>query len=72
MALPECETDVVRLIHHNDSGHHLVVKPDDDGLGIVEIDGKEEFGGRLLLSPGMARQVALAMVACANELDAKP
>ncbi len=64
--VPDYETDVVRVIHNNKSGASITVRPDRDGLGMVEVDGGDDFG-RLCLQPHMAKLLADAMDLCAQE-----
>lgn len=66
------ETNVIRNIYDNENGHHMTVRPDVDGLGLVEINGREEFGGRIAIQPEMAKELARAILACAAEIAEIP
>lgn len=66
----------VRRIYDDTTGDYVEVKPDADGLDLVEIrsmngNEKEEYG-RLTLLPDQARLVAKALNLLANELDPQP
>lgn len=54
------ETDVTRRVWDNENGTKIVIKPDADGLGLVEVDGGDDYG-RLVMDPKMAIQVAEAL-----------
>jgi hypothetical protein len=66
----EIETEVIRRVYGNAKGEYVTVSPDDDGLGIVQVHGNDDFGGMLLLSPDHAIAVARAIMDCARELKA--
>lgn len=66
MSVPKYETDVIRRVHDNGTGRNIEVKPDGDGLGLVEIDGGDDYG-RITLPPEMALMVADAIGKCALE-----
>lgn len=66
------ETNVIRNIYDNEIGYHITVRPDVDGLGLVEIDGREEFGGKIIIQPEMAKELASAILACAAEIAETP
>lgn len=51
------------------NGQALRVGPDADGLGLVEVDGKDDFG-RLVLPPEMARQLARILPDAAASAEA--
>lgn len=61
------ETDIQRVVHDNENGWNVKVLPDRDGLGLLEIEGGDEFG-RLMLPANMAVHVAKAVHDCAREL----
>lgn len=63
------ETDVTRRVWDNDNGTKIVIKPDCDALGLVEVDGGNDYG-RLVMDPQMALQVAEALRITAIELGA--
>jgi hypothetical protein len=60
--------EVVRHVYDEEHGHKLTVGPDCDGLGLLEIDGGDEYG-RLVFSPGHAKYLANAIAKCAAEMD---
>ena len=60
--------EVVRHVYDEGRGHKLTVGPDKDGLGLVEIDGGDEYG-RLVLPPGHAKYLANAIAKCAAEME---
>jgi hypothetical protein len=66
------EIEVTRKVFDNDLGAHVRVQPDVDGLGLVEIDGLEEYGGRICAAPQLAMHLARAIEACALEMGAEP
>lgn len=66
--MADCETEVSRSIWNNKFGHRIVVKPDGDGLGLIEIV-QEETKAIITLSTEEARLVAAAVLATADELD---
>jgi hypothetical protein len=61
------ETNVIRKIYDNDDGTSITVRPDTDGLGLVEVDGGDDYG-RVVMVPALAVKVAEAMKACALEI----
>ena len=68
-------TEVVRRVYDDEEGACIEVGPDCDSLWLVQIsaEGKsKDFYGdlRIAFVPGFARQIARAMLACANEMDA--
>lgn len=62
------EIETVRKVFDNENGEHIVVGPDVDGLGLLTIDGKDHYGGRLSMSPEMAIVLAEAIAAAAQEM----
>ena len=56
-------------IFNDSSGAALRVGPDADGLGLVEIDGKDDFG-RIVLPPEMARRLAAVIADAAASAEA--
>lgn len=68
---PNYETDVVRIVHDNEHGTNIKIKPDSDGLGLVEVDGGADYG-RVVVAPALALHVAAAIRACAIEMGATP
>lgn len=71
MSVPRYEVEVSRRVCDNDNGGHIKVGPDCDGLGLVEIDGGEDFGGAIRLYPEMAIVLARAILAAAEEMTVK-
>ena len=61
------EVETLRRVYDNDIGKHIEVRPDGDGLGLLEIDGKDEYG-RLVLSAEHAIVLAKAIHDCATEM----
>ncbi|SCW95843.1 hypothetical protein [Ancylobacter rudongensis] len=68
MTTAKYEIEVVRKIHDNVGGEHLLVCEDRDGLGLVRIDGQKEFGGEIQIDPHMALELAKAIELCAKEI----
>ena len=66
--MADCEIEVSRSIWNNKHGHKIVVKPDGDGLGLIDII-QEETKNIITLSTEEARLVAAAVLATADELD---
>ncbi|MDQ0303815.1 hypothetical protein [Ancylobacter polymorphus] len=64
------EINIIRNLYDNEGGHHMTIRPDVDGLGLVEIDGKGDFGGTICIQPEMALVLADAIRACAEEMIA--
>lgn len=68
-------TDVIRKMWYDNEGVSVEVKPDADALDMVRVctsDPKsQEYFGKFdfNLTPEMARSVARAMIACANEIE---
>lgn len=60
--------EVTRKVFDDDLGASIEVRPDQDGLGLVNIIGGEDFGGDICLCPEMAILLADAIKATANEL----
>lgn len=65
------EIEVVRKVFDNVCGTHLKVQPDTDGLGLIEIDGGEEYG-RIVICPQHALFLSSAIEACAIDMGAEP
>lgn len=63
------EIEVVRKVFDNDCGTHIKVCPDLDGIGLVEIDGGEDYG-RIVLAPAHALVLAEAIASAAKEMMA--
>ena len=64
------EIEVVRKVFDNEIGKHLKVQPDCDGLGLVEIDGGDEYG-RIVIQPQHALFLARAIEQCAIDMGAE-
>lgn len=62
------EIEVVRKVFDNEHGEHVKVGPDCDGLGLVEIDGGEHYGGCIRILPQHAILLAAAIEASAKEM----
>lgn len=62
------EMEISRTIWDNKHGTTVVVKPDGDGLGLVDIV-QSETRNRITISPEEARLVADALCACADEIE---
>lgn len=67
--VPKFELNVVRHIYDNENGGCIKVGPDSDGLGLVEIDGGEDYG-RIVVQPQHAILLAKAIEDCAKEMAA--
>jgi hypothetical protein len=53
-------------------GNFVAVRPDSDGLGLLEVDGKDDFG-RIIMTVEMALEVAAAIHRVAADMrPAKP
>lgn len=63
-------TEVMRTVWDNEIGKNINVGPDHDGLGILEIDGGEEYV-RICLTPQHAVHLAKAILDCAADMGAK-
>lgn len=61
-------TDIIRKIYNDDTGDHVTVGTDRDGLDLVEVQVDDSY---LIFDTDQARHVAAAMIACADELDAR-
>jgi len=61
--------EVVRLVLDNEHGRSITVQRDRDGLGLLELDGGDEYG-RLILPPQMAVHLADAIRRAAVEMGA--
>lgn len=55
-------------VYDDVNGAKLVVKPDGDGLGLIEIDGGDDYG-RLVLSSELAGIVAHAILHCVEDME---
>jgi hypothetical protein len=70
-------TEVVRKIWDDEDGVYYQVGPDGDSLDLVELrtvdeESKKFYGDvRLTMHPLQARQVAAALLACADEMEKK-
>lgn len=62
------ETETIRKVYDHEHGVHITVAPDCDGLGLLEIDGKDDFGGPIRLDPEMAITLADAISVTAREM----
>jgi len=61
-----------REILNDEDNSHYAIAPDDKGMGCVEIRDVDKFGKMVALMrfpPDEARQVAKALIACADELE---
>lgn len=67
METPAYETEITRTVWDNKHGEKVIVKPDGDSLGLVEIISNGNF---ILLQPAVARLVAAALMATAEEVEA--
>lgn len=66
----EFTTEVKREIWHDNDGYHYTVGPDANALGLVSVIDSD---GKLALEvlPEAARQVAQAMLKCADEIESR-
>ena len=64
------EIEVVRKVYDNHVGKCIEVGPDKDGLGLVEVDGGDDWG-RLVLPSQHAALLAKAIADCAADMEAK-
>jgi hypothetical protein len=70
-------TEVVRKIWDDEDGVYVQVGPDGDSLDLVELrtvdETSEQFYGkiRFVMHPIQAREVAAAILACADEMEKK-
>lgn len=70
-------TEVFRKIWDDEDGCYLQVGPDGDSLDLVELrtvdeESKKYYGDiRIAMWPDQARQVAAALIACADEMEKK-
>lgn len=63
--------EILREVWDDESGDHIEIGPDRDGLGCIEIRYKDKNGKieeRMTFHPEMARLVAQAVLKCADEL----
>lgn len=65
MGSSKFETTITRTIWNNVCGSNVVVKPDGDALGLVEVSGSS---GSIVMYPDEARLVADAIRSCANDV----
>lgn len=65
------EIETVRKVYDNAAGECISVGPDCDGLGLVEIDGGQHYGGCLRVPAEMALVLADAIKAAADDLLSK-
>ncbi|MDE3797012.1 hypothetical protein I7G59_06640 [Sinorhizobium meliloti] len=63
-------TDVIRKIWNDNTGTSYTVRPDSDGLDLVQLDC-EELSSFMIFHPAEARKVAAALAACAGEMEAR-
>ncbi len=61
-------TETHRRVYDDKNGSFITVRPDCDGLGLIEIDGGKDYG-RVVLDADHAREVAKAILSCAQELQ---
>lgn len=65
--MSDYEMEVSRTIWNNKHGTSIVVKPDGDGLGLIEINQKD--GGTITITVDEAQLVSDALLATAIELE---
>lgn len=63
-------TDVIRKIWNDKDGTSHTVRPDSDGLDLVQLDS-EEMKSFMIFTPEAARRVGEALIACADEMEAR-
>ena len=63
-------TDVIRKVWNDTDGTSHTVRPDSDGLDLVQLDS-EEMMSFMIFTPEAARWVGDALIACANEMEAR-
>jgi hypothetical protein len=61
------DSETHRKVHDNTLGTLIKIGPDSDGLGLVEIDGGDEYG-RMVMEPELALLVADAIRKTAEEM----
>ena len=59
--------EVERKVFDNENGTHIKVRPSRNGLGLVEIDGGDEYG-RIVVPPAHALLLADAIAVAAKEM----
>ncbi len=60
MAEPRFEMETHFVVYDNDNGQKVIIRPDSDGLGLVEVDGGVDFG-RMVFPAEIATRVAMAL-----------
>lgn len=68
--MSEFTTDVIRKIFDNNSGTAFTIRPDADGLDLVQLEA-EDPSHYMIFRPEEARKIAAALVACADEMEAR-
>ena len=66
--MKQYEIEVERKVFDNENGAHIKVGPDRDGLGLIQIEGGDDFGKGLILAPELALVLAEAIAATAKEM----
>lgn len=67
--MADCEMEISRTIWSHKYNTKIVVKPDGDGLGLVEIV-KSDSSSCFIISTEEARLLAAALLATATEVEA--
>lgn len=68
MSVKPYEIETFRKVFDNENGASIKIGPDTDGLGLIEIDGGEDFGRGVRVSPEMALVLAEAIKRAAQEM----
>jgi hypothetical protein len=58
----------VYKVFDNESGAMIKISPDVDGLGLIELDGGDDYG-RLTLPPELAGIVGHAILHCCDDVE---
>lgn len=73
----KCETDIIHQVY-DESGNFLQIRPWPDEASLVVLNtvkhkGSEGFFGvtELVMAPEFAREVANALISCAQEIESK-
>lgn len=65
---PKASLEMYFKVFDHEFGASLTVGHDADGLGLVEINGQDHYGGTILLAPSIALKLAEAMRRVAEDM----
>ena len=68
MKLAEFTVEMHYRVYNENSGDFVTIRPDCDGLGLLEVDGGQDYG-RIVIPLGMADMLAGCIIDIAKDMN---